>query len=99
MDSIYEITLLGFMFLELALAFIYFPYDTGRNFYKLKMGQVETAFSFDPVLGYSFKPNITYNKPTTAPQFAPRRSMFVDVRTDTNGFLFTEDLSTTQQSH
>jgi len=43
MDSIYEITLLGFMFLELALAFIYFPYDTGRNFYKLKMGQVETA--------------------------------------------------------
>ncbi len=99
MDSIYEITLLGFMFLELALAFIYFPYDTGRNFYKLKMGQVETAFSFDPVLGYSFKPNITYSKPTTAPQFAPRRIMFVDVRTDTNGFLFTEDLSTTQQSH
>ena len=43
MDSIYEITLLGFMFLELALAFIYFPYDTGMNFYKLKMGQVETA--------------------------------------------------------
>lgn len=99
MDPIPEVILFSIIILELGLAFIYFPSGTGRNFYRLKMKQVETAFVFDPVLGYSFKPNIVYKNPTTAPQFAPRRIMFVDVRTGPESFLFTEDLSTVRQSH
>jgi hypothetical protein len=50
------------------------------------------SFKYDNELGYSFKPNVIYKNPTKPLENAPRRIMFGDMRTDKNGFLFTEDL-------
>ena len=38
------------------------------------------------------KPNVIYKNPTQPLENAPRRIMYRDMRTDKNGFLFTEDL-------
>ncbi len=49
-------------------------------------------FQYDNELGFSLKPNVIYKNPTQPLENAPRRIMFGDMRTEKNGFLFTEDL-------
>ena len=94
MDYILYI-LIVFVMAEILVAFVFYPSKNGVNFYKL-MNNRESGnpllFKYDNELGYTFNPNIIYKNPTKPPPNAPRRIMYIDIRTDKNGFLFTEDL-------
>jgi lysophospholipase L1-like esterase len=94
MDYILYI-LIVFVMAEILVAFVFYPFKNGVNFYKLmniKEGGNPLLFKYDNELGYSFKPNVIYKNPTKPLENAPRRIMCGDIRTDKNGFLFTEDL-------
>ena len=79
---------------EILLAFVLYPMKNGQNYYTLIAGREggSNLFQYDNELGYSFRPNVIYKNPTHPLKNAPRRIMFGDMRTDKNGFLFTEDL-------
>ena len=83
-----------FVIAEILVAFVFYPFKSGQNYYRMVStheGGIQ-LFQYDNELGYSFKPNITCKNPTKPLENAPRRIMFGDVRTEKNGFLFTEDL-------
>lgn len=91
LESVIIIIIL-FIILEVITAFIVYPLKTGKIYYKLISAE-DLIFRFDKITGYSLRPNIIYQKPTMPLLNAPRKIMWVDIRTDKNAFLFTEDIS------
>jgi len=85
--------LAGAVLLEAFIAFIVYPLKSKKkdrkSYYWVARNSI---YKFDPVLGHSLRPNLTYSNPTTPIVNAPRKIMNFDIRTDDNGFLFTEDL-------
>ena len=86
--------LIVFFMAEILLAFVFYPMRHGQNYYALMSGREGSSklFQYDNELGFSLRPNIIYKNPTQPLENAPRRVMYRDLRTDKNGFLFTEDL-------
>ena len=80
------------LFLELVVAFVFYPFKNGSSFYRLMANGGGKVFRFDRELGYDLKPSIDYQNPTAPPLNAPRKIQFVDVKTDKYGFLFAENI-------
>lgn len=78
--------------LETITAFIIYPLKTGKIYYQLIKDEY-FIYRFNPVLGFSLKYNCIYQNPSCPCPNGPRRIMTVDIRTDKNGFLFTEDIA------
>lgn len=92
--------LLMMILLEAFLAFIAYPLKSKKKERKSYYWVARnTMYKFDPVLGHSLRPNLVYNNPTTPVAKAPRKIMNFDIRTDSNGFLFTDDLSAESKNH
>ena len=96
--------LIVFLMVEILIAFVFYPMKNGLNYYSLMAAQEGNPifFQYDNELGYSFKPNVIYQRPSPPIENAPRRIMFGDVRTDKNGFLFTyetEDLDVLKKKY
>jgi lysophospholipase L1-like esterase len=93
MDYILYI-LIVFVMAEILMAFVFYPFKNGKNYYSLKSTQEGGThlFQYDNELGFSLKPNVIHKNPSKPLENAPRRIMFGDVRTGKNGFLFTENL-------
>lgn len=77
--------------LEILAAFIVYPLKTGKVYYRLIRDE-NFIYVYDSMLGYALRRNMVYKNPTPPGLNAPRRIMNADVRTDSNGFLFTEDV-------
>ena len=86
--------LIVFFMAEILLAFIFYPMKHGQNYYALMSGREGSTklYQYDNELGFSLRPNIIYKNPSLPLKNAPRRIMYGDMRTDKNGFVFTEDL-------
>ena len=76
--------------LEILAGYVFFSLRRGDSYYKTRFSHY--IFRFDRRIGYRLRPNLNYSNPTTPPPTAPRRVMFVDTRTESHGFLGTEEV-------
>tara|TARA_Y100000590_G_scaffold101747_1_gene115567 strand:+ start:16455 stop:17522 length:1068 start_codon:yes stop_codon:yes gene_type:complete len=67
------------------------------NYYLIK--KKFSCYKFDKNIGYTMSPNLKYSNPNKPPLNAPRKIIFVDLRTDQNGFLFTDNLETEKKNN
>ena len=83
MDYILYMLIVFFM-VEMLVAFVFYPMKSGQNYYKMMYDREGNShlFQYNNELGYSFKPNVIYQRPSAPIKNAPRRIMFGDVRTD-----------------
>ena len=68
---------------EILVAFVFYPFKNGKNYYRMKSTQEGGThlFQYDNELGFSLKPNVIHKNPSKPVENAPRRIMFGDVRT------------------
>jgi lysophospholipase L1-like esterase len=84
--------IIGIVFIEAAVAFVYFPLRHGKPFYRLWFKS--RIFTFDKDLGFIYRKNMKNNEPTTPLPSAPRRVNYVDFRTNSDGLPCHEEIGT-----
>lgn len=79
--------LVSLLFLELVLAYLFYPTRYGENWYKyIKKTRI---YAFHPVVGYLPTANLNIKKPKpTGTANAPRKRTFWDVQTNEFGFRY-----------
>ena len=76
--------------LEILAGYVFVRLRRGDSYNKTRFSHY--IFRIDRRIGYRLRPNLNYSNPTTPPPTAPRRVMFVDTRTESHGFLGTEEV-------